>query len=155
MEFDFEQIAENLRNQSYTYLGSGSGRKVFDMGNGFAVKVAKNRKGIAQNKAEYDICKSGAPDVFARIIKVSEHFDLLIMEKAEKLEDFSVVLKHFNVRNFKELFKLKEFRELSYTYGLLPDDLVRRDSWGTINGTPVIIDYGFTAQVRNRYYFPF
>ncbi len=155
MEYDFKQIAENLRKQSYAYLGSGSGRKVFDLGDGNVVKVAKNRKGIAQNKAEYDISKAGAPELFARIAQVSEYFDLLIMEKAEKLTDFSVVWKYFDVKNHRELFNLKQFKDLPNTYGLLPNDFVRRDSWGTIDGRPVIIDYGFTVQVRNRYYFPF
>ena len=155
MEFDLKQIAENLKNQSYAYLGAGSGRRVFDLGDGYVVKVAMNRKGIAQNKTEYDISKAGASDMFARIAKVSEHFDLLIMEKAEKLTDFSVVWKHFNVTNHRELFKLKEFRDLLNTYTLVPNDFARKDSWGTINGRPVIIDYGFTVQVRNRYYSPF
>ena len=155
MEFDFKQIAENVRNKSYKFLGSGSGRSVFDLDNGYVVKVAKNLKGLAQNKTEYKIAKDSGSELFAKIPEISENFELLIMEKAEKLEDFSLVFKYFNVRNHGELFYIKQFRDLPEEFGLLPIDLVRRDSWGTIEGRPVIIDYGFTLQVRNRYYFPF
>jgi hypothetical protein len=77
------------------------------------------------------------------------------MEKAEKLLLFSEVLNYFKVKSNTELFKLKEFRQITKEYGLLEPDLLRTKNWGTINGRPVIIDYGFTLRVRNFYYFPF
>lgn len=155
MEFDFDRIAEKIGNHAYAFLGAGSGRKVFDLGGKYAVKAARNKKGIAQNKTEYELFTSGVPDFFARVIAVSDGFEFLIMEKAEKLADFSVVLKHFNVKNQRELFRLEAFRRIPRSYGLLPDDLVRKDSWGLINGKPVVVDYGFTLQVRRKYYSPF
>ena len=155
MNFDFEQIVQNLQKGSYIYLGAGSGRRVFDLGNGYVVKVAKNRKGIAQNKAEHSISQRKDSPVFAKIPKVSENYDLLIMEKADSLLLFSDVLRYFKVNSYRELFQLKEFRYMTKELGLLEADLRRTRNWGKISGRPVIIDYGFTIRVRNNYYFPF
>lgn len=40
----------NERRMFCKYIGSGSSRNVFDLGNGYVMKVAKNLAGIAQNK---------------------------------------------------------------------------------------------------------
>lgn len=42
--------------------------------------------------------------------------------------------------------------ELILTYGLLIGDLIRYDSWGYINNRFVLIDYGCTVKVYNKYY---
>ena len=52
---EFNQIKLNIKRGYYRYIGSGSGRQVFDLENGYVVKVAKNKAGIAQNKSEYKI----------------------------------------------------------------------------------------------------
>ncbi len=155
MDFDFEQINQDLKKGLYRHLGSGSGRRVFDLGNGYVVKVARNSKGLAQNRAEYNISQKDSSELFAKIPKVSEGFELLIMEKADNLMFLSEVLHHFNVGSFRELFSLKEFKHITRELGLLEADLRRAKNWGKINGRPVIIDYGFTMRVRNYYYFPF
>jgi len=40
MGFDFDNIANKILNNEYKPLGRGSGRKVYDLGNGYVVKVA-------------------------------------------------------------------------------------------------------------------
>lgn len=155
MDIDFTQISSNLKKGSYKYLGTGSGRLVYDMGNGYVVKAAKNRKGIAQNKAEYAISQKGETQLFAKIKKISDNYEMVIMEKAEPLTQFSEVFNYYKVKSYIELFRLAEFRKLTREYGLLEPDLRRNKNWGKINGRPVIIDYGFTLRVRNNYYFPF
>jgi len=136
----------------YRYIGSGSGRKVFDLGNGYVVKVAKNMAGIAQNRVEHQISLRDNSNLFAKVIEVSGDFQFLIMEKADRINNFSHVLKYFNVSNNRELVRLKEMQTIQWKYNLLLADLCRNSSWGIIDGVPVIIDYGFTAQVQRRYY---
>ncbi|HHX11997.1 MAG TPA: hypothetical protein GX731_04185, partial [Clostridiales bacterium] len=46
---DFDSIIMNIGKGNYQFIGSGSGRRVYDLGNGYVVKVAKNNRGIAQN----------------------------------------------------------------------------------------------------------
>lgn len=148
----FNQIMLNITRGYYRYIGSGSGRKVFDLGNGYVIKVAKNKAGIAQNKSEYKISFYNHSNLFAKVIQASNNFNLLIMQKANKINNISYVWKYFNVTSQREFLNLKELQNIERNYNLLLDDLARESSWGTINGRPVIIDYGFTREVQQSYY---
>lgn len=151
-KIDFYQISLNIERQYYKFIGMGSGRVVYDLDNGYVVKVAKNNRGIAQNKTEYKISLLDNTNLFAKVLDVSENFEYLVMEKAIKINDIYYVWKYFNVRNNKQLYRVKELQNISYKYGLLLIDLRRPVNWGVLNGRPVIIDYGFTKEVRRRYY---
>jgi len=155
MVIAFNQIMLNITRGYYRYIGSGSGREVFDLGNGYVIKVAKNRAGIAQNKSEYKISYNDDSNLFAKVIQVSNDFNLLIMQKANKIYNISYVWNYFNVTSKRELFNLKELQNITRRYNLLLADLDRESSWGIINGRPVIIDYGFTRDVKERYYYSF
>ena len=152
MGFDFEQIKLNISNQVYKRIGSGSGRRVFDLGNEYVVKMAKNNRGFAQNEAEYRISSTDHSNLFAKIPIVSEDFSLLIMEKADKIEKFSEVLKFYNVKSNRQLFKIEGLNEISSKYNLILPELCRPVNWGKINERPVIVDYGFTWKVKKKYY---
>ncbi|MBB6714565.1 hypothetical protein [Clostridium gasigenes] len=141
-----------MKQMVYRYIGSGSGRKVFDLGNGYVIKVAKNIAGIAQNHVEYQISFNDNSNLFAEVIEVSGDFKFLIMKKADTINSFSHVLKYFNVSNSREFIRLKGIQTIQWKYNLLLADLCKKSSWGIIDGIPVIIDYGFTKQVQRRYY---
>lgn len=151
MNVDFDNISMNLKKKSYRLIGVGSGRLVYDMGNEYVVKVAKNKRGIVQNKAEHQITSKAHNNIFAKVIAISENFIYLIMEKAEKIKHVSEVWNYYSVKNNRELFELKEFCDLTTKYNLLYSDLFRANSWGLVKGRPVIIDFGFTKEVV-RYY---
>jgi len=164
MYVDFEQIYTGLQRGVYRRIGSGSGRMVFDMGDGrYAVKAAKNRRGIAQNKTEHtialDISENPASNnhahIFAKTAGISNDNRLLIMEKAEKIYKMPEVWRCFKVRSNREFINLKEIKEIIKRYDLVPIDLIRAGSWGKIGGRCVVIDYGFTWKVKRKYYFPF
>lgn len=152
MFVEFNQIILNIRRGFYRYIGSGSGRLVFDLGNGYVIKVAKNKAGVAQNRAEYKISCNDYSDLFAKVVKVSRNFNLLIMEKADKINNIRYIYNYYNVRSKRELFNVNELQNIKNNYNLILGDFDRESSWGIINGRPVIIDYGFTRQVGNRYY---
>jgi len=152
MRVDFEQIKSNIRDGAYKSIGSGSGRRVFDLDNGYVVKVAKNRKGIAQNEAEYQISSRSNSVLFAKVLQVSEDYRMLIMQKAEVIKHISEVWEYFNVQNNRALYYVEEIRYISSEYNLLMADLYRPVNWGKINSRPVIIDFGFTKRVRKKYY---
>jgi len=148
----FNQIMFNIRRGYYRYIGSGSSREVYDLGNGYVIKVAKNRAGIAQNESESNISYYDNSDLFAKVIQVSNDFYFLIMEKADKIYNISEVFKYFNVSGKRGLFSLKEMQRIKINYNLLLADFDRKSNWGIIKGRPVIIDYGFTREVSRRYY---
>lgn len=142
----------NMRQGNCIYIGSGSSRNVFDLRNGYVMKVAKNRAGIAQNKNEYIISLMDSSNLFADVISVSKGFDVLVMRKAYRIKNFRDILDYYNVRSEEELFSLSAFQNIQYKYNLIGADLRRVSSWGIINGIPKIIDYGFTKEVSEKYY---
>lgn len=152
MVIEFNQIMFDIARGYYRYIGSGSSREVFDLGNGYVIKVAKNEAGIAQNKSEYKISISDNSKLFAKVIQVSKDFSLLIMEKAKKLNDISYVWEYFDVKNKKELFNSEQIQNIKKNYNLLLGDFNRESNWGILKGRPVIIDYGFTREVKAKYY---
>lgn len=148
----FEQIDLDIKSGIYQYIGSGSGRRVYDLGIEYVVKQAKNKKGIAQNKVESKIADVDFSELFAKIPSVSPDYEMLIMEKADKVKSMAEIWSYFDVRNSREFLELKEIREISDRYDLLYADLVRRANWGKIKERYVIIDYGFTKEVKKQYY---
>lgn len=152
MMVDFDEISININKNYYPIIGSGSGRRVYDLKNGYVVKVAKNKRGIAQNKVEREIASMDHSDVFAVVIAVSEDFVYLIMEKAEKVHHISEVWRYFHVKSNHELFQVRELDDITQKYHLIRPDLYKPYSWGICHGRPVIIDFGFTKEVRNKYY---
>ena len=149
---DFDRISSDISNGAYIRIGKGSGRIVYDLGNGQVVKKAINRKGFAQNEVEFRISQMDDSGLFAKVLSASEGLQFLVMDKADRINNISTVWKYFHVRNNKELYQLRELKDLSFKYNLLLRDLGRAVNWGQINGKPIIVDYGFTQQVRRRYY---
>lgn len=151
MWIDFGRIENNLDLGFYHRIGSGSGREVYDLENGYVVKMAKNKKGIAQNKAEHQISLKSRSELLAKIQTVSNDYKYLIMMKAEKVKAFSEIWNYFEVKNNRQLFQLRAFRDLIEDNDLLIPDLYRKTSWGWVQGRPVIVDFGFTREVRKLY----
>lgn len=149
---DWSAIINNLSNGAYPLLGSGSGRRVYDLRNGTALKAAKNIKGHAQNQVESIISEMDDSDLFAKVLFISSDNHYLIMEKAEPVANFSDICSYFHVKTNRELFQLSDFNYIPHKYNLLVNDLCRPVNWGIIHGRPVIIDYGFTGRIRRRYY---
>lgn len=146
----FNQIYINIKKGIYKPLGKGTARIVYDLGNGTVVKAAKNGKGLAQNEVEYLIASDDDSGIFAHVLAASEGFRFLIVDKASSVDNMSGVYDYFQVRNNRELFQ--KLRKFCSKYNLMMWDLSRAVNWGTIDGKPVIIDYGFTKQVSKRFY---
>jgi hypothetical protein len=153
MTVDFDEIMLNLRRRAYRQIGSGSGRNVYDIGDGYVAKVARNRKGLAQNEAEYEISVADESGLFANIIDATPNLRITIMEKAVPLHSFSTVWRYFGVRSNRQLYNIPLIQSTMARHSLIFPDLCRAQNWGVVNGRPVIIDYGFTTSVNRRYYF--
>lgn len=149
---NLNQIIDNLSAGKYPKLGSGSGRRVFDLHNHTVLKMAKNVKGYAQNQVEYIISEMDDSDIFAKVFYISRDNRFLIMEKADPITNFSFVRSYFHVQTNRDLFRLENLNYIPHKYNLLISDLCRPANWGTIHGRPVIIDYGFTGRIKRQYY---
>ena len=148
----YDVIKYKLRNGFCRYIGGGSSREVFDLGNGYVIKIAKNKAGIAQNKAEYRISEYDGDYIFARVIQEFNDCESIIMRKAKKVKNISRVYEYFGVDSKEEFNRCYEIRRIKNEYNLVFGDLNRKSSWGIIDGNMVIIDYGFTHKVQKKYY---
>ena len=152
MKYDFSSVITEIKNGQYKLIGSGSSRRVYDLNNGYVVKVAKDIRGIFQNQAENKIYLSRKSDVFAEIVAVSEDNKYLIMSKAQKIKNMATVYKYYNVKNINRLMLLDNLYDDIKNNKLGKGDLKRASSWGFIGDIPVIIDYGLTLSIFNKYY---
>ena len=78
----------NYAKQHLQKIGAGTGRIVFDIDGNRVMKLAKNRKGVAQNEAEYNA--GGYRDtqyIVAEVFDRSDDYTWLISEKAKKVNE--------------------------------------------------------------------
>ena len=149
---DISTISYNLEMGNYRYIGSGSSRRVYSINNNTVLKEAKNKTGYAQNQAEYQIYTRYRSSLFAPILAISPDFHYLIMRKGDPVRHARVIFHYYDVSNYRQLFHLPIFQQMLEHTDLAVEDLRRLSSWGLIHGQPVLIDYGFTKEVRRKYY---
>ena len=136
----------------YRYIGAGSARKVYDLNNGFVIKIARNIKGIAQNEAEFLISNDDESSLFAKVYFLSDDYKYLIMEKANGIKSEKELLNYFKIQNKKHLKSNEDIKEVHDKYNLVWADLYKFTSWGKIKDKLVLIDYGYTKEIYNKFY---
>jgi len=186
---DLDTVLENLENlENYSsrkeyaeknlkHLSSGSSRIVYLTPDDTIIKLAKNEKGIAQNKAE---CNPKMKSKFLnKVIGHAKDYSWMRTEYLEKItakefekmtglnfDDFSEAISYGlkNVsgntdrekpENFAKVEKseiYKELKKIGDEFELMPGDLGRISSWGTREGRPILIDAGLTKDVYAKYY---
>jgi hypothetical protein len=162
-------------------IGSGSARVVFQVDNDKVLKIAKNKKGLAQNSVESEYYLQNY-DIIARVFDTDNDDFWLEMEYARKLtptrfkEITGIDIKklwHFlwykkegekasGISDEEiELYEENEFiinlMELVFDYQMpIPGDLSRISSYGEVkrDGKPavVLVDFGLTQSVWYNYY---
>jgi len=152
MEYNFEELIAGLKTHKYKLIGIGSSRKVYDLNDGYVIKVAKDIRGIYQNQIENKIYLSRKSNFFAEVVAVSEDNKCLIMPKAKRIKNIHTVYKYYKVNSMNSLFMLDHLRDDIASKKLSKVDIGRPSSWGFINDVPVIIDYGLTHNIYMKYY---
>lgn len=152
MHIDIYHILYGIELGMYKYIGQGSARKVYDLNNGFVIKIARNIKGLAQNEAEFLISKDSKSALLAKVYFLSSDYKYLIMKKANKIKNEEKFLSYFNIQDKRELKKDKSIKEIHDKYNLVWADLYKLTSWGIINNKLVLIDYGYTKEIYNELY---
>lgn len=152
MYIDIYSILYGIENEWYRYIGEGSARKVYDLDNGFVIKIARNIKGIAQNEAEFLISNNNDNSLLAKVYFISDDYRYLIMKKASNIKSERELLDYFKIKNKRELSKNKFIKEIHDRYNLVWADLYKFTSWGKIKNKLVLIDYGYTKEVYNEFY---
>lgn len=159
------------------HLSSGSSRIVYSSPDKTIIKLAKNDKGIAQNKAEAN--PKMKSKFLNKIIKHADNFswietyylDKITTKDFEKItgldfDDFGDSVRYglkevsgnsdrekpedFDKIEKSEIYK--EIRDIGKKFKLMPGDLARISSWGKKDGKPVLVDAGLTKEVFEEFY---
>lgn len=166
-----------LAEKNFKHVSSGSSRIVYKTKDNTIIKLAKNDKGIAQNKAESN--PEMKSKYINKIIKHADNYSWLetfyldkIMEKdfedmtKVNFKDFGIAIKYGlkevsgntdknKPKNFDKIEKsdiYKEMLRLGKKFKLMPGDLSRISSWGMKNNQPVLIDAGLTKKIFEKFY---
>lgn len=159
------------------HLSSGSSRIVYLTSGKTIIKLAKNDKGIAQNKAEANPgMKSKYTNKILSDAQNNSWIEVPYLEKITTTEfkkmtglefdDFGESIRfglkdvsgnsdQEKPKNFEEVAKsdiYKEVRDVGEKFKLMPGDIARISSWGTKEGHPVLIDTGLTKDVFADFY---
>jgi len=170
------QARTKYAEKNLKHLSSGSSRIVYETDNKTIIKMAKNDKGIAQNKAEAN--PKMKSKFLNEIISQAKNFSWLETHYLEKIiekdfkkmtdidfDDFGDAIryglkdisdsskskpKHFGEISKSEIYK--EMKRIGEKFKLMPGDIARISSWGTKNNCPILIDAGLTKEVFEDYY---
>jgi hypothetical protein len=158
------------------HLSSGSSRVIYVTPENTVLKLAKNNRGIAQNKVEAN------PKMKSKFInetlstdpngiwKISPYLEKITEKEFEKMvgipfKDFGDAMsyglqdvsgnKHDKPNNFDKIEKTEIYKELvanGKKFKLLGGDLARISSYGQEDGHPVVLDAGLTKSIYDEFY---
>lgn len=168
---------EKYAEITLSHISSGSSRIVYKASDGTIIKLAKNDKGLAQNKAEsnpkmkskflnkvIDYSKNYAwmQTHFLEKIKVGDFKEMTGLDFNDFGDSISYGLKTISgnsdknkPESFGEVSKseiYKEMEKIGKKFKLMPGDLSRISSWGTKDGQPILIDAGLTKNIYEDFY---
>jgi len=158
-------------------LSSGSSRLVYLTPEKTVLKLAKNDKGLAQNKAEAN--PKMKSKYLNKVLGCAKNYSWMETQYLDKInekefeemtglkfEDFDEAISYGlqNVsgntgkekpENFDEVSKsdiYKELKGIGQQFKLMPGDMGRISSWGVKDGNPILIDAGLTKDVFEDFY---
>lgn len=171
------QARKKYAERNLKHLSSGSSRIVYSTPKNTIVKLAKNDKGIAQNKAEAN--PKMKSKFLNEIIDYADNYSWIETHYLDKItpkqfeemtgldfDDFGEAIRYGlrdvsrntdmeKPENFDKVEKSEIYKDLKAVgekFKLMPGDLARISSWGTKDGKPVLIDAGLTSEVFADYY---
>lgn len=153
-------------DENYKLLNKGTGRYVYDINNEYVLKLAKNNKGIEQNKTEINISKSGKyNDITANVVEFDVNGLYLIQQKAYRLTEqsfkditglqlqgFLYYLRHDKEWDGENVKFYNKVNSLVNEFELDRFDITNESSWGIINNNVVMVDYGLDMNTARKLY---
>lgn len=165
-------------------LGEGSSRLTFIFTNNSVLKIAKSAAGVAQNEAEIIIHTTPSSvsipetQVTTKIYDMDDNYRWLTAEIVNPIPELdSSKFKEFTGIEWQDFVKISRgpdvnindnigipsgvqkmivtVQSLMNDIGLKPGDIFRVDHWGVSgDGLLLLLDYGFTVDVRDKHYEP-
>lgn len=162
-------------------IGKGSSRVAFTIpynGRDTVLKIAMNRKGLAQNQAEAELLSDSYISSMRIVIPMIDHdvqdgrVSWIHTEKAQKISQkqlesyfgnvpmqtvvgyvaYLIAGKRINIpEELQDSDYFHDLRDLIENFNLPPGDFTPAENWGLYKGEPVIIDLGFTNETAKLY----
>lgn len=128
------KIAQNtLYLLPYETIGNGFNRIVYDLGNGYVLKIALSEIGLKSNSQEFNLYHSAHPDIQKSLCPVMEKGQgWIVMKKMDGKASINVE----NIQKLSEL-AIKFLRQ-----GIVPVDLRLANVALTHENQMVVIDFG-------------
>ncbi len=165
----------DFASDNFDKVGEGSSRIVFKFSDDKVIKIAKNEKGIAQNKEESKL--ELQTEITNRVLladpsgkwiieKFANKINKLKFEELTSLDfnDFSKTLHYkFNndssdwpkPKNYEDIIDSELFQQVMSLVAcndLQIGDITRIESWGEVDGLAVIMDYGLSRDIYDEFY---
>ena len=176
-KLDSHNARKKYAEKNLKHLSSGSARIVYSTSDDTIIKLAKNDKGLAQNKAESNPkMKSKFLNKTLKHAKNHSWVEVNYLDKITvkdflkmtgiEFEDFGRAIRYGlkNVsgntdkekpKNFDKVSEseiYKDLKRIGEKFDLMPGDLARISSWGCKDNCPVLIDAGLTKEVYDKFY---
>ncbi len=162
---NFRQLKE-IANRNYNEINKGTSRIVYFYSDRYVIKIAKNNKGLEQNKTESNPkILENFSNVIAKIINYDKSGKWVIQEFAENLskdkfyditglqfDGFLYYLRHdknWDGGNKKFYAKVNS---LINQFELERFDIANENAWGIVNGKVVLRDYGLSLATARKLY---
>lgn len=156
-------------NDGNWFPQEGSSRLVYFIGDNKVLKLAKNKKGIEQNKMESNLeIQKNYSDIIAHLYDYDPNGKWIIQEKLEYIDE-SIFWKLTRI-NFgqicswiesefifgNDILGKKKFcimlKNLIIDFDLDKQDIVNIKNWGEIGGKVKLLDFGLSNGVRKKLY---
>jgi hypothetical protein len=155
----FEQIflmGKTDIERKFQYLGEGAGRIVYALNDQYVIKLSKSKGGDMQCEMEYYVYQHTPANMKKYLCPVVWYRDdLLIMKRATSLvkqrdDRHKNIFRYFNI-NVNDPF-YKNINILIDKFDLLYGDVKSLSSWGLLDGSLRLIDYGCTNEIFDKYF---
>ncbi|HEY2420778.1 MAG TPA: hypothetical protein VGI04_05160 [Neobacillus sp.] len=134
------KLAQRTLELPYRIIGNGLNRMVYDLGNGYVLKIALSGLGLISNTQEFNLYHTSHPDIQKYLCQV--------MEKGQGW----IVMKKMDRRVSLNLVNLQKLSKLTMKFllrGIVPVDLRLSNIALSDDNQLVVIDYRFFTTPLN------
>lgn len=147
------RLSDREISHRYKYLGEGISRRVYSLNDDYVIKLAKGAEGHYQNKVENYVFTHVDQNTLKYLCPIVWFNPrMIIMRKAVPLSKI-IKDKHINLATIRpEYTAADDLRALAFNFFLYYRDILATSSWGQLNDTNLLIDYGCTSRIGDIFY---
>lgn len=150
-----DSFSNNDFKKHFKFLGEGIARRVYALNDNLVVKVAKNNPdGYHQNFVEEYIYYNSPGYIKRYLCPIYYCTDrIIIMRRALPYNKYLNKNSYINLREIRdEPSVVKDIEDLVSDYYLFRSDIFSSRSWGIVNDSFYLIDFGCTSNFGDSYY---